>query len=121
MPRSSSCCLDHHVGDDLRGVAFFDPFAHQVFAACPLGGIGWQRLVGARQVFFERGARNAGLDEHHADAEAANLMIERFRIAFDGVLSRGVEGVERGRDSTGKAVITRQLRRKLLVMARSFL
>lgn len=73
--------LDHHVRDDLRGVADIDPLAHQVFAARPFGGIRLQRLVGMREIFFERRACYAGLDQRHANAKTSCLVIERFRVA----------------------------------------
>ena len=44
--------------------------------------------------------REARLDQHDADAEAAHLVIERLRQALEGMLAAGVEPHERPRQET---------------------
>src|SRR5213594_1055918 len=47
--------------------------------------------VGLQEVRVELRLRICGLDDRYPDAPRAQLMVERFRIAFDRVLGRGIK------------------------------
>src|SRR5213079_3276526 len=55
-------------------------------------------LIGCGEVCVERRLREAGLDQQHSDSVLADLVVERFGVALEGVLARCVQGHERDWD-----------------------
>src|SRR4051812_39589526 len=45
-------------------------------------------LIGCGEVCVERRLREAGLDQQHSDSVLADLVVERFGVALEGVLAR---------------------------------
>ncbi len=55
-------------------------------------GIGRQGTISLRRVRLDRRLGRPGFDHRDADAKAAHLVVQRLRIALDGVLARRIIG-----------------------------
>src|SRR5438552_13094366 len=84
-------CFQDRLGYDLWSIALFDRLPQDRVHTGARGAVNIKQPIGPGEIFFKRRARIGGLDQHHVNSERAQLVIERFGIAFDRMFGRRIE------------------------------
>ena len=93
-------CFNHHERH-LRGIVTArNGFADGLNSQPALARIEFLRLGDSECIAGNIGPRESRLNQRDADTELPELMIERFRVAFDGMFAGGVDRHVRRREES---------------------